>query len=156
MGEKNTIAGGTERKTIPVRLPADMHQEIKLLALFTGRSVNDIITELVRAHLARSISARIRLRFFQTARATMFCAKPCRLGGNTGRNCAPIAPFPAHRRICATSFPVAFRPIVKGGVKLDHWGGEKADHFTGGRSFGLKDLRGRLECRPATRFAGRV
>ena len=52
MGEKNTIAGGTERKTIPVRLPADMHQEIKLLALFTGRSVNDIITELVRAHLA--------------------------------------------------------------------------------------------------------
>ena len=52
MGEKITIAGGTERKTIPVRLPADMHQELKLLALFTGRSVNDIITELVRVHLA--------------------------------------------------------------------------------------------------------
>ena len=52
MGNKITTAGGTERKTIPVRLPADMHQEIKLLALFTGRSVNDIITELVRAHLA--------------------------------------------------------------------------------------------------------
>lgn len=52
MGEKVTIAGGTERKTIPVRLPADMHQELKLLALFTGRSVNDIITELVRGHLA--------------------------------------------------------------------------------------------------------
>ena len=45
---------------------------------------------------------------------------------------------------------------VKGGVKLDHRGGEKLDHFTGGRGLGLKDLRGRLERRPATRFAGRV
>ena len=52
MGSKVATAGGTKRKTIPVRLPAEMHQEIKLLALFTGRSVNDIITELVRAHLA--------------------------------------------------------------------------------------------------------
>ena len=45
---------------------------------------------------------------------------------------------------------------VKGGVMPDHWGGEKVDHFTGRRGFGLKDLRGRLERRPATRFAGRV
>lgn len=45
---------------------------------------------------------------------------------------------------------------VKGGVKPDHWGGEKVDHFAGGRCFGLKDLRGRLERRPATRLAGRV
>jgi predicted DNA-binding protein len=52
MPNKITTAGGTERKTIPVRLPPEMHQELKLLALFTGRSVNDIITELVRAHLA--------------------------------------------------------------------------------------------------------
>jgi hypothetical protein len=52
MMSQNTMAGGTERKAIPVRLPADMHQEIKLLALFTGRSINDIITELVREHLA--------------------------------------------------------------------------------------------------------
>jgi hypothetical protein len=37
---------------IPVRLPVDMHQELKLLALFTDRSVNDIITELVSTHLA--------------------------------------------------------------------------------------------------------
>lgn len=51
MGKFKT-AGGTERKTIPVRLTPEMHQEMKLLALFTGRSVNDIITELVRAHLA--------------------------------------------------------------------------------------------------------
>ena len=49
---KITTAGGTERKTIPVRYQRGDHQEIKLLALFTGRSVNDIITELVRAHLA--------------------------------------------------------------------------------------------------------
>lgn len=52
MTERITTAGGTERKMIPVRLPAEMHQELKLLALFTGRSVNDIITELVSAHLA--------------------------------------------------------------------------------------------------------
>jgi hypothetical protein len=35
-------------------------------------------------------------------------------------------------------------------------GGEKLDHFTGGSGRGLKDLRGRLERRPATRFAGSV
>ena len=52
MRSKISTAGGTERKTIPVRLPVDLHQEIRLLALFTGRSVNDIITELVRTHLA--------------------------------------------------------------------------------------------------------
>jgi predicted DNA-binding protein len=52
MSNKITTAGGTERKTIPVRLPPEMHQEIKLLAAFTGRSINDIITELVRAYLA--------------------------------------------------------------------------------------------------------
>jgi hypothetical protein len=45
---------------------------------------------------------------------------------------------------------------VKGGVKLDHWGGEKVDYFLGSWGFVLRDLRGRLECRPATRFAGRV
>jgi predicted DNA-binding protein len=50
--KKITTAGGTERKTIPVRLPPEMHQEVKLLALFTGRSINEVITELVRAHLA--------------------------------------------------------------------------------------------------------
>ena len=37
--------------------------------------------------------------------------------------------------------------LVKGGVKLDHWGGEKLDHFVGGSGCGLKDLRGRLERR---------
>ena len=52
MGNRIATAGGTERKTIPVRLPPEMHLEIKLLALFTSRSVNDIITELVRVHLA--------------------------------------------------------------------------------------------------------
>jgi hypothetical protein len=45
---------------------------------------------------------------------------------------------------------------VKGGVKLDHWGGEKVDHIVGSGGFALRDLRGRLERRPATRFAGRA
>jgi hypothetical protein len=48
----NPTAGVKERKTIPVRLPADMHQELKTLAFFTGRSINDIITGLVAEHLA--------------------------------------------------------------------------------------------------------
>src|SRR5712692_3059668 len=38
---------------------------------------------------------------------------------------------------------------VKGGVKLDHRGGRKIDQFTGGWGFALRDLRGRLERRPA-------
>jgi iron complex outermembrane receptor protein len=45
---------------------------------------------------------------------------------------------------------------VKGGVKIDHQGGERVDHFLGSWSFVLRDLRGGLECRPATRFAGRA
>src|ERR1700704_4764153 len=45
---------------------------------------------------------------------------------------------------------------VKGGVKLDHRGGRKVDQFTGSWVFVLRDLRGRLERRPATRLAGRV
>ena len=45
---------------------------------------------------------------------------------------------------------------VKGGVKLDHRGGGKVDQFTGGWGFGLRDLRGRLERRPATPVGRRV
>ena len=51
---------------------------------------------------------------------------------------------------------IAVQSVVKGGVKLDQCGGEKVDHFTCTEGFGLKDLRGRLERRPATRLAGRV
>jgi hypothetical protein len=47
-----TSAGRTERKAMPVRLPPDMHQDLRMLALFTGRSVNEIITGLVGDYLA--------------------------------------------------------------------------------------------------------
>jgi hypothetical protein len=47
-----TTARGTERKAMPVRLPPDMHQDLRMLALFSGRSVNDIITGLVGDYLA--------------------------------------------------------------------------------------------------------
>jgi hypothetical protein len=50
----------------------------------------------------------------------------------------------AHRKAC-----------VKGGVKLDHQGGGKVDQYTGSWVFALRDLRGRLERRPATRSVGR-
>jgi hypothetical protein len=45
---------------------------------------------------------------------------------------------------------------VKGGAKLDHRGGEKIDHFLGSWGFGLGDLRGRLERRPAAPGGRRV
>ncbi len=38
---------------------------------------------------------------------------------------------------------------VKGGVKLDHYGGGKVDQHVGSWGFGLRDLRGRLERKPA-------
>jgi hypothetical protein len=52
MSSEATTAGRTERKAMPVRLPPDMHQDLRMLALFTGRSVNDIITGLVGDYLA--------------------------------------------------------------------------------------------------------
>jgi hypothetical protein len=45
---------------------------------------------------------------------------------------------------------------VKGGAKLDHRGGEKVDHFLGSWGFGMRDLRGRLERRPAAPAGRRV
>ena len=54
--------------------------------------------------------------------------------------------------IAAIAIPNLLRSriAVKGGVKLDHSGGEKVDQFRGGGSFDLRELRGRLERRPAT------
>ena len=43
---------------------------------------------------------------------------------------------------------------VKGGVKLDHSGGAKPNHFGNGEGFVLLDLQGWLERRPAPRFSG--
>jgi hypothetical protein len=46
--------------------------------------------------------------------------------------------------------------FIEQDVRFDRWSGEKLDRFTGGSGCGLKDLWGRLERRPATRFAGSV
>ena len=43
---------------------------------------------------------------------------------------------------------------VKGGVKLDHQGGAKPDHYGNGEGFVLLDLRGWLEWRPAPPLGG--
>ena len=57
----------------------------------------------------------------------------------------------------ASSVPLAALHLsVKGGVKLDQWGGEKVDQSTGWMGLSLKDLRGWRERRPANRLAGRV
>ena len=45
---------------------------------------------------------------------------------------------------------------VKGGVKLDHQGGGKVDQSARDWGFGLRDLRGRLERRPAAPVGRRV
>ncbi len=46
---------------------------------------------------------------------------------------------------------------VKGGVKLDHWGGEKVDHFIGGERPWFEGFTGGgWEGRPAARLAGRA
>ncbi len=46
------------------------------------------------------------------------------------------------------------RQTVKGGVKLDHQGGAKPDHYGNGEGFVLLDLRGWLERRPAPPLGG--
>jgi hypothetical protein len=64
-------AGRTERKAMPVRLPEDQHRDLKMAALFTGRSVNDIISGLVGEYLAgpgreaieRGMTARAQDRY---------------------------------------------------------------------------------------------
>jgi hypothetical protein len=66
-----TSAGRTERKAMPVRLPPDMHQDLRMLALFTGQSVNEIITGLVGDYLAgpgrelieRGMTTRAKARY---------------------------------------------------------------------------------------------
>ena len=74
---------------------------------------------------------------------------------STNRDPAEVATI-IQDHIDALESLFAFVKGVKGGVKLDHRGGGKVDQFTGSWGFGLRDLRGRLERRPATRFAGRV
>lgn len=56
---------------MPVRLPPDMHQDLRMLALFTGRSVNEIITSLIgdylagpgREEIARGMTARAQATY---------------------------------------------------------------------------------------------
>jgi predicted DNA-binding protein len=37
---------------MPLRLPPELHQDLRMLALFTGRSVNEIVTGLVSDYMA--------------------------------------------------------------------------------------------------------
>ncbi len=72
-------------------------------------------------------------------------------------NVAPLRSEPRNARdliIAATnSWMLAF-DNVKGGVKLDHQGGAKPDHYGNGEGFVLLDLRGWLERRPAPPLGG--
>jgi hypothetical protein len=46
-----TTATRKERKALLLRLPPDMHLDLRMLALFTDQSVNEIITSLVGDYL---------------------------------------------------------------------------------------------------------
>ncbi len=108
------------------------------------------LTALARLHRRAASSSGLkglahRLRFFW--RLTRFLthvdayrqhrSRMALVGGST----APAPPAPH---------------CVKGGVKPDHRGGEKVDQARGIWGFTLRDLRGRLERRPAARVAGRA
>jgi hypothetical protein len=41
----------TDRKTFLVRLPAEMHKDLKTYAFFTGTSVNEVVVKLISEHL---------------------------------------------------------------------------------------------------------
>jgi predicted DNA-binding protein len=45
-------ASTAERKAIPLRLPPELHQDLRMLALFTGQSVNEIVTGLISDFMA--------------------------------------------------------------------------------------------------------
>jgi hypothetical protein len=63
-------ARGTERKAMPVRMPPDMHQDLRMLALFTGKSVNEIIVGLVGDYLAGPGRELIESGMTRRAKAT--------------------------------------------------------------------------------------
>ena len=58
----------TERNVLTVRLPAELHDELRTYKFFTGRSINDVAVELIRDFLngqgreeiARGMTARTR------------------------------------------------------------------------------------------------
>jgi hypothetical protein len=45
----NTAA---ERGVLTVRLPADLHEQLRAYKYFTGRSINDLAVDLIRDYLA--------------------------------------------------------------------------------------------------------
>lgn len=55
---------------MPLRLPRQMHLELKLLATFTGQSANAIVTRLIAEHLAGPGREVIERGMTETARAT--------------------------------------------------------------------------------------
>lgn len=42
----------TERNVLTVRLPAELHEELRTYKFFTGRSINDVAVQLIRDFLA--------------------------------------------------------------------------------------------------------
>jgi hypothetical protein len=42
----------SERSVITVRIPADLHEELRAYGFFTHRSINDVVVQLIRDFLA--------------------------------------------------------------------------------------------------------
>ena len=65
-----TRARETERKAMPIRMPPDMHQDLRMLALFTGKSVNEIVLGLIGDYLAGTGRELIESGMTNRAKAT--------------------------------------------------------------------------------------
>lgn len=60
----NTTTG---RGVLTVRLPADLHEQLRAYKYFTGRPINDLAVELIRGYLAGP--GREEIRHGMTERA---------------------------------------------------------------------------------------
>lgn len=61
----------TERNVLTVRLPAELHDDLRAYKLFAGESINDLVVRLIseflagpgREQIARGMTERARLRY---------------------------------------------------------------------------------------------
>jgi hypothetical protein len=66
--EKKAAAEVTDRNVLTVRLPADLHEELRAYKFFANRPINDVVVQLIRDFLsgpggqeiARGMTARAK------------------------------------------------------------------------------------------------
>ena len=48
----------TQRRSFPLRLPADLYDACKAVAFFTDRPMNDLVVEAIREYLTRQLRSK--------------------------------------------------------------------------------------------------